>query len=908
MTDESIFAVALDKAPGAERLAFLDTACGGDAGLRRRVERLLDADRRNAGFLEREPDAASPGATPAPLAADRPFADRFRLRQKLGEGGMGEVWVADQAEPVHRCVALKVVRPGFDSARLLARFDQERQALALMDHPNIAKVLDAGDAGGRPYFVMELIKGLPITQYCDEARLTPRQRLELFIPVCQAVQHAHQKGIIHRDLKPSNILVALYDGQPVPKVIDFGVAKATGPQLTEQCVSTEVGVVIGTLEYMSPEQAELNSLDIDTRSDVYTLGVVLYELLTGCVPFSRKELQSASFFELLRIIKESEPPKPSTKLSGSGTLPSVAAVRQTVPQRLVALVRGELDWIVMKCLEKDRGRRYQTANALARDLERYLNDEPVEACPPSAAYRMRKLAYRNRKWLTGMVAFGVLLAAGAAVSTWQAVRATAALAGEAEQRQQAQQSEAEARAVLEFVQNKVFAAARPKGIDGGLGSGVTLRQALEAALPVVDQSFARQPLTEASVRVSLGSSFYDLGDGAIAADQYGRALALFREHRGADDADTLATMNKLANAYDMLGNPREAVKLREEVLPLQEARLGRTDPETIATINSLGQTYRLLSRYDDAVRACEQTLERRRDRFGPTHPAVLAGMMNLSIAYAHVDRKQDAARLCEEAFALQKAQLGPTHPDTLLTMLNLANCYDDANRYADALILREETLPLLKATYPLDHPITMWGMHNLANSYAKFDRHDEALKLREETLALREAKLGPTHRDTLQSMKTLAESLIKLGNGARAVSVIDECVRRSAGQAVHAKLIPNAMDLRMRYFEELKDAAGCRATAEMWEQLGRTDAASLYQAAGCRAVTAVLLRATDTAAAAAEADGAMAWLRQAVAAGYKDVTNLRQNKDLQVLHGRADFQELLAGLTSPPGVTARHNP
>jgi WD40 repeat protein/serine/threonine protein kinase len=440
MNEESLFAAALNKPTGAERRAFLDQACAGDAALRQRVEQLLAADQQSAGILEHGPDDVAQQTRPSEpsLAADRLFADRFKLRQKLGEGGMGEVWVADQTEPVQRRVALKVVRPGLDSARMLARFEQERQALALMDHPNIAKVLDAGVTEGRPYFVMELIKGVSITQYCDEAKLSPRARLEMFVPVCQAVQHAHQKGIIHRDLKPSNILVALYDGRPVPKVIDFGVAKATGPRLTEHSVYTEVGSLIGTLEYMSPEQAELNNLDIDTRSDIYALGAILYELLTGSVPFSRKELQAAAFTEMLRIIKEVEPPRPSTRLSGSGTLPSVAARRHTEPHKLIALIRGELDWIVIKCLEKDRGRRYQSANGLAQDLERYLANEPVEACPPSAGYPLRKLAGKYRTPLRVASAFLLLLVLGVIVSMWLAIRATLA-------EQAARESEKEAR-------------------------------------------------------------------------------------------------------------------------------------------------------------------------------------------------------------------------------------------------------------------------------------------------------------------------------------------------------------------------------------------------------------------------------------------------------------------------------
>jgi serine/threonine protein kinase len=329
MNEASLFAAALDKATAAERRAFLDEACAGDTTLRERLDRLLAADGQTGGILESGPTgwAAAPAARP-PLAAGRVFAGRFTLRQKLGEGGMGEVWVADQLEPLHRRVALKVILPGLDSGRVLARFEQERQALAAMDHPSIAKVFDAGtDDGGYPYIAMELIEGPPITTYCDEARLAPRQRLELFVPVCRALQHAHQKGIIHRDLKPSNILVDTCDGQPVPKVIYFGVAKVTGPRLTDQSVRKEFGTLIGTAEYMSPEQAELNNLDIDTRTDIYTLGVLLYELLTGGVPFPREKSHSATFLEMLRIIKEVEPTKPSARLASSGTLPAVAAAR-----------------------------------------------------------------------------------------------------------------------------------------------------------------------------------------------------------------------------------------------------------------------------------------------------------------------------------------------------------------------------------------------------------------------------------------------------------------------------------------------------------------------------------------------------------------------------------------------------
>ena len=322
----------------------------------------------------------------------------YKLLQIIGEGGMGTVYMAQQSKPVERRVVLKIIKAGMDTKQVIGRFEAERQALAIMDHPNIAKVLDAGTThSGHPYFVMELVKGVPITKYCDEKKLNLRQRLELMIPVCQAIQHAHQKGIIHRDIKPSNVLVAQYDGRPVPKVIDFGVAKATAQKLTEKTMFTEFGQVIGTLEYMSPEQAELNQLDIDTRSDVYSLGVLLYELLTGSTPHDGKKLRSAAFGEMLRMIREDEPQRPSNRLSTSSTLPSIAATRNIEPSRLGSTVRGELDWIVMKALEKDRARRYSTSLNLAEDLSRYLNDEPVLAFPPSIIYQLRKYTHRNKR-------------------------------------------------------------------------------------------------------------------------------------------------------------------------------------------------------------------------------------------------------------------------------------------------------------------------------------------------------------------------------------------------------------------------------------------------------------------------------------------------------------------------------
>jgi WD40 repeat protein/serine/threonine protein kinase len=434
---DSIFCSAIELESPDERRAFVERACGEDADLKQQVERLLHAHFHGRSILDA---AVPPGATVAEPYREISGAmiGPYKLLEPIGEGGMGTVWMAQQKEPVKRLVAVKVIKAGMDSKQVIARFEAERQALALMEHQNIARVLDAGTTdAGRPYFVMDLVKGLPITKYCDEQHLTPRQRLELFIPVCQAVQHAHQKGIIHRDLKPSNVLVALYDGKPVPKVIDFGMAKAVGQQLTEQTLVTGFGAIVGTLEYMSPEQAELNQLDIDTRSDIYSLGVLLYELLAGSPPFSRAELDKTGVLEMLRVIREEEPSKPSTKLSTAEGLPTLAANRGTEPAKLTKLVRGELDWIAMKALEKDRKRRYDTANDLAADVGRYLQREPVLAHPPSGWYRFGKFARRNAAALgmattVGLCALAavVMLAVSNVLIGEKQRQATAALAAE----------------------------------------------------------------------------------------------------------------------------------------------------------------------------------------------------------------------------------------------------------------------------------------------------------------------------------------------------------------------------------------------------------------------------------------------------------------------------------------------
>src|SRR6516165_2948996 len=427
---KAIFMTALDKNEAGERAAYVALACGNDDELRQRVEMLLKAHDDPGSFMK--PLAAAPA--PVLVATlDEPIAEGpgtvigpYKLLEQIGEGGFGVVFMAEQTRMVRRKVALKVLKPGMDTRQVVARFEAERQALALMDHPNIAKVLEAGQTNsGRPYFVMDLVKGMPITEFCDQGQLTTNERLELFSHVCQAVHHAHQKGIIHRDLKPSNVLVTLQDGAPLVKVIDFGIAKALGQQLTDKSLFTGFAQMIGTPLYMSPEQAALSNVDVDTRSDIYSLGVLLYELLTGTTPFDKERFKDVGYDELRRIIREEEPPKPSTRISTLGqAAPTVSALRQSDPKRLSQLFRGELDWIVMKALEKDRNRRYETASAFAADLQRYLNDEPAQACPPSAMYRFCKFARRHKAAMaiTTLVALLAVLAVAAVVGSiaWNA--------------------------------------------------------------------------------------------------------------------------------------------------------------------------------------------------------------------------------------------------------------------------------------------------------------------------------------------------------------------------------------------------------------------------------------------------------------------------------------------------------
>jgi serine/threonine protein kinase/tetratricopeptide (TPR) repeat protein len=664
MNAESLFAAA-QALPPERRAAFLDTACAGDSTLRERVAAMLDrqeltADSHTAA-LSTAAYVAPAGTDGSPRAAGAGvvIAGRYALEEKLGAGGMGEVWAARQTEPVKRRVALKLVQAGLDSQAMLARFEQERQALALMDHPHIAKVLDGGlNADGRPFFVMELVDGQPLTGFCDKAQLGIRQRLELFVSICQAVQHAHQKGIIHRDLKPGNILVALADGRPVPKVIDFGVAKATAGKLTDETLATQFGAMLGTLEYMAPEQAGQASADVDTRADIYALGVILYELLTGLRPFDSNRLRQAPLDETVRILREEEPPPPSKRLSAEPTAPALAAARQTVPAALVKRLRGELDWVVMRCLEKDRARRYETADALVREVQRYLADEPVEARPPSAGYRLRKFLTRHKGPVLAAAIVFLALLGGVVGTVWGLILA----------KQQEGQAARNAAAAIELVHDlSTYVEFYEMGSNKSAATDQERKERLDAALASYERLLELHPEDKSlrwhvarmhRFRANLGRFLDQTGE---AERSYRESLRLFRglvaefpEELKYRELYALVQRD-YAGQLQRLGRYQEASGLLDESIQLYEELL-RGHPNESNYLRNLG--HMLLSRSDwdyqvGRLAESEQLARRSAELHGklarvpgdqqPLDPLFHAmAELNLAVALREQDRLKEA--------------------------------------------------------------------------------------------------------------------------------------------------------------------------------------------------------------------------------------------------------------------------
>jgi tetratricopeptide (TPR) repeat protein/tRNA A-37 threonylcarbamoyl transferase component Bud32 len=903
MNERDIFHAAVEFTDPAQRSAYLEEVCAGDPLLKQHVEDMLQAYPQLGTFLE-SPAIDLQGAASPPLSAGR-----FQLGQELARGGMGVIYRA-RDDALGRDVAVKVLHERYrDDCLMGQRFLDEARITAQLQHPGIPPVFEVGRLDdGRPYLAMKLIKGRTLEDLLSERPGPASDRgrfLAMFEQICQAVGYAHSHGVLHRDLKPANVMVGAF-GEV--QVMDWGVAKLLAPVVaahelaagTETTCGTVIqtsrqsdsgtlaGCVVGTPAFMAPEQAGGASGRLDERTDVFGLGAILCVILTGKPPYTGKS---------------------GEEVRAKATLGTLADTHARLEQcgadaRLVELCRA--------CLSADQECRPRDGGAVAAAVHDYLAgvEERARQAETERAEALVREAEQRKRRRTVQVAGGVIavvLLVGTVIATWQAIVATQAQdnalkAALAENRAKlaAADKEAETQAVLDFVLNRILAAARPEGRPGGLGPDVKLSSALEAALPVVEESFKEQPLVEARLRMTLGDSFRFLGDNKTAAAQYSRARALYTAHLGPDHVDTLQSMNNLANALSDLNRYEEALELRQETLDRRRATLGPDHVETLMSMRNLASSLADIHHYDEACKLEKETLTLVRAKLGPSDPATLACMNNLALTYTRMDHLEDAVNLQEEVLKLSQATLGADHPDTLLAMNNLAVTYYDLKRYPRSIQLQEEALKKQKAKLPPDHPDTATSMYNLANSYGIVGNFAKALKWHSAALEIRKTKLGLDHKSTLWSMWGVSAQLMKLDRGAEAVPLIDECLQRAAKLKVQPNLL-GLTNLRIKYFAKLKDPVGCRTTAELWEKLKRTDRASLYNAACYRAVTARVLRATDMSPetlkqADAEADQAMAWLRHAVTAGYANLKNLRQDTDLDALRDRADFQRLVTEL------------
>jgi serine/threonine protein kinase/tetratricopeptide (TPR) repeat protein len=706
-TVEKLFHEALDFTSPGERAAFLKGACGDNLEVRRKVEALLNAHEHGGIFLDQPPTGISAktiavAETLAQLgegAGDR--IGRYRLLELIGEGGFGSVYMAEQQEPVRRRVALKIIKLGMDTREIVARFEVERQALALMDHPNIAQVLDGGATpNGRPYFVMELIKGFPITEFCDSQELPTEERLKLFCRVCHAVQHAHQKGVIHRDLKPSNILVTELDGEAVPKIIDFGVAKAMGSPLTEKTLFTRFEQMIGTPAYMSPEQTGLGSLDLDTRTDIYSLGVLLYELLTGTTPLERKTFARVAFDEIRRLIKETQPPRPSTRLKTMGKqLEEVARTRRTEPKKLQGLVCGDLDWIVMKSLEKDRKRRYGAASELADDLQRYLDHKPIVARPPSKAYTFQKFVRRNGFVVAGVSIVLASVVLGSAVATWKYF---------AERK-----ARARAEASSQFLKDML------NGVAPGVALGQNtdlLRGILDKTAERLDIDLKELPEVEAELAATIAKVYFELGD-------FGSAEKMMK--RSAD---------------------------------LLKASLGEKDPGYAQALANLGVVFRLQGKLSEAEKIQREILELRRKTFGHLHENVAESYQHLGTVLDAQGRRSEAEDAYRRALEIVR-KIGKQEELEFILLNNLASTLADEDKLTEAETYYRQIVSTYTKIFTNETPALATSLNNLAFVLTVQKKSSEAEEVYRRALNLQEKLLPPGHRDIAQTLNNLATLL-----------------------------------------------------------------------------------------------------------------------------------------------------
>ncbi len=822
-----LFLQALEKSAPGERTAFLDGACRGDAALRAAVEELLA--KHPAGSSLQDTVSSQPTVVSRPAERPGESIGRYKLLQELGEGGFGTVWMAEQVEPVSRRVALKIIKLGMDTREVIARFEAERQALAMMDHPNIAKIFDAGATDqGRPFFVMELVKGLPITQFCDEEGLGMGERLALFGDVCSAINHAHQKGVIHRDIKPSNVMVTLHGDKPVVKVIDFGIAKATQGALTDKTIFTRVEQFIGTPVYMSPEQASMSGLDVDTRSDIYALGILLYELLTGKPPFDAKSLAAAGYEEMRRIIREVEPPRPSSRLStiAGDERTQLAKLRHIAPEKLKSLIEPDLDWIVMKAIDKDRKRRYETANALALDIQHFLAEEPVSATPPGAGYRMRKFARRHRVALRVAAAIVLLLVAGTVTSTLLAIRAIKAEHEVTKQLESTAAARADAEQIVHFLTG-ILESPDPERSD----RQITVAQSLDRAALLVDTSLDAFPERQAGVKAALGRAYSALGRAEQAIPLQKWVLAWFREKEGDEHPDTMKAMKALAASLDFVSQRSEAIELYRKILAWHERQYGPDHLDTVLIKAELGRILWFNGDKKGGLQIQEEALRRCRMDPGLNDPRTQSLLHWVAVAYEDAGRVDEARRMDEEHLELSTKLLGPKHPLTLHARSAVAQHITDPlrRRAAQEGIIADST-----EIFGGDHPYTLAMRAQLASSVEKSGDIALALSMFEEDYKLMVMKNSARHADTIWVMSNLASLLHQNGAEARALEMREQIVNLSRevfgerhyntlgaqmrlGESYEkANRLPEAMGLREKILPVLEEVRGLSHADTSW--------------------------------------------------------------------------------------------
>jgi eukaryotic-like serine/threonine-protein kinase len=796
-SEAAIFDAALACASPQERAASLEKACAGKPELRRRIEGLLAAHDQATGFLE-NPQAAA--ARPTVRLALKPEEQpgerigRYKLLQKIGEGGCGAVYMAEQEEPVRRRVALKIIKLGMDTRQVVARFEAERQALALMDHPNIAKVLDAGATEkGRPFFVMELVKGISVTRYADENKLDTRQRLDLFIQICQAVQHAHQKGIIHRDIKPSNVLVADHDGTPVPKVIDFGIAKATTDQrLTDKTLFTALEQFIGTPAYMSPEQAKLSGLDVDTRSDIYSLGVLLYELLTGKTPFDARRLLDAGFDEIRRIIREEDPPRPSTRLSTLEAVEQtdVARHRHSELPKLLGVIRGDLDWIVMKCLEKDRSRRYETASGLARDIQRHVNNEPIVARPPSNLYRFQKMVRRNKLGFAAGAAIAASLIIGLSTSTWLFIKEKSAynraVAAEQQEfklrsdeqklRAQAQGEEAKAKtAAAKSEQVAEFMKAMLNGVGPSVALGrdtTMLREILDKTAERLTKDLKDQPEVEAELRSTLGGVYLELGDYQKAEGLLKEALELRRKLYGNEHPLVAESLSGIVTALLFQGKLGEAETLSRESLAICRKLGSNKDVATAQALHNLAVVLTRQMKLVEAEALHREALAMRKQLLGTENNAAAESLTELAFNQHMEGKLAESEGLYREAIAIQRKLAG--NPALTIPLMALAIVVEQQGKLAEAEALYRECLAMQRKFLGNEHPHVAVTLKFLAGLMENQGKTAEAKTLREQATAISGKAPGNAEIARAQTQVEKGVGLLQQGKGAEAETQLRE--------------------------------------------------------------------------------------------------------------------------------------